>query len=389
MKRLLVLTAGELTRDPRARRAVQSARSRDWEVLGLCISAEAADTLEGVRVTRIEGSALDRALRGAGLGGMRRSPMPMREIRGIYRLLRHAAAAVRLFRAGRRLGPVDVIHANDFDTLPAGRMLASALGARLVYDAHEIYTQQDVDPPRLYVALVVAAERFLAARADAVITVNEQIADELRELLRLDARPIVVMNCAALDPSEPDFASTGPLRVVYQGAIGPGRFLDDLFALAERAPGIHLTLRVKGADITALRRLVGQHGLADHVEIADPVAPSALVEALRGYHVGVMINRRVTRNDEFALPNKLFEYLMAGLAVVGPDLPSLRELIDREEVGMTFPPGDVDALAKVLIRLDEDRELLSELRQRARRAAVTRLNAESQADQLELAWTNG
>jgi glycosyltransferase involved in cell wall biosynthesis len=136
-----------------------------------------------------------------------------------------------------------------------------------------------------------------------------------------------------------------------------------------------------------LREIVSREGLADRVEIAEPVAPDALVEALRGFHVGLVINRPVTRNDLLVLPNKLFEYLMAGVAVVAPALPSLRGLIEREHVGLTFAPGDTDALGAALLRLQDDRELLARLRRRAREAAVTRLNAEAQAGLLEHAWS--
>jgi glycogen(starch) synthase len=387
VRRLLVLTTGELTRDPRARRAVQSAGRYGYDVVGLCVSAEEPDVLEGVDVTRVQRFAFDAALRGAGLGGMRRSSLPVRELRGLYRVLRHVVVTLQLVRAGRRLNPVDVIHANDFDTLPAAFVLARTMGARLVYDAHEIYTQQEACPAKLYTAVIVAIERALAGRADAVITVNDEIAQELRQLLRLKAQPLVVMNCAALDPVEPDHQSTGRMRVVYQGAMGPGRQIEDLLDMAEHAPGIHLTIRVIGTDLEALSASVAERELEDRVEIATPVAPSALVEALRGHHVGLMINRPITRNDEFALPNKLFEYLMAGLAVVGPDLPCLHALITGQEVGLTFEPGNTDDLANVLMGLDADRELLSRLRGRARHIAVTHLNAETQAVVLECAWS--
>ncbi|HEY8315720.1 MAG TPA: glycosyltransferase [Gaiellaceae bacterium] len=386
MERLLILTAGELTRDPRARRAAEAARARGLDVAGLCTSGETVVALDGVPVMRIGAVRVERVLRGAGLGGATPSSALVRELRGLYRVLRHIVMTLRLMAAGRRLGRFDAVHANDFDTLPAGYVLAHRLGARLVYDTHEIYTLQETNPPRLYGRAVLAAERFLAKRADAVLTVNEEISDELRTLLRLDARPVVVLNCTALDPVEPDLDSGGPLRAVYQGAMGPGRFLDDLLAAAEAAPGIRLTIRVKGADSVTMREIVSRRGLAGRVDIADPVSPEHLVGALRGFHVGLVINRPVTRNDELVLPNKLFEYLMAGAAVVAPALPSLSGLIEREHVGLTYPPGDTAALGAALTRLDQDRELLAVLRRDARAAAFSRLNAEAQAGLLEHAW---
>ena len=81
------------------------------------------------------------------------------------------------------------------------------------------------------------------------------------------------------------------------------------------------------------------------VAVEEPVPPGELVHALARHEVGVVINRPVTRNDELVLPNKLFEYLMAGLAVVAPRLPGMAPLVQGEQLGMMFEPGRPDQLA--------------------------------------------
>jgi glycosyltransferase involved in cell wall biosynthesis len=168
--------------------------------------------------------------------------------------------------------------------------------------------------------------------------------------------------------------------------MGPGRLLGDLLAAVERSVGASLTIRVTGADLAAYRALVASRGLDDRVEVAEPVPPDGLVAALRGFDVGLIINRPVTRNDELVLPNKLFEYLMAGLAVAVPNLPSVGALVEREGVGLTVPPADPAALGGALSRLAGDRELLARLRARARVVALEQYNAEAQAHQLARAW---
>jgi glycosyltransferase involved in cell wall biosynthesis len=77
---------------------------------------------------------------------------------------------------------------------------------------------------------------------------------------------------------------------------------------------------------------------------------------------------------------------MAGLAVVAPRLESLGPLLEGERVGVTYEPGRPDRLAAALARLAADRELLLELRGRARELALTRLNAEAAAGTLLAAW---
>jgi glycosyltransferase involved in cell wall biosynthesis len=388
--RLLILTPAELSRDPRARRAALTAQARGIDVVGLCgqVSGLAPIALVGVPIVRVGGERLAAGLRSAGLGGMAKDDgVLVREARGLYRLGRLGRLTAGLVRAGRKLGRFDVVHANDLDTLPAAALLARRSGARLVYDAHELYTTQEPDPPRAHRRASASLEGSLARRADVVSTVSEPIADELRRRLRLAETPQVVLNCPPLVdvPVEPP-AEGAPLAVVYQGAMGPGRPLEDLLVAAAYAPGAHLTLRIASADPALLRQEVERRGLAN-AEVVEPVSPDVLVEALAGFEVGLVINRPVTQNDELVLPNKLFEYLMAGLAVAAPRLPGLTPVVDGERAGVTFEPGRPDLLGTALQQLSADPERVLGLRRNARRLAVERYNAEAQAEALVRLWS--
>jgi glycosyltransferase involved in cell wall biosynthesis len=163
--------------------------------------------------------------------------------------------------------------------------------------------------------------------------------------------------------------------------MGPGRPLEDLLVAAEHAPDVRFTLRVAGADPLALREAAAH---LPNVEVVDPVPPDRLVEALRGYDVGLVINRPVTRNDELVFPNKLFEYLMAGLAVAVPRLPGMAPLVEGERIGVTYEPGRPELLGKALAGLD--RAAVAELQLQARDLALSQLNAETQAGVLERVW---
>jgi glycogen(starch) synthase len=386
--RLLLIAPAELTRDPRARRQASAGQRLGWRVVGLSgrISGEQPVALDGVTVVRVGRSGRPSEQWQAGKAARRENPVE-RELRGAYRLARLALRTTQLVRGGRALGHVDVVHANDVDTLPAGWLLARWSAARLVYDAHELYAEFEVDAPRVYGAALRAIERALARRADAVVTVSDPLAGELERRLGLLRRPLVVLNAPDVDAREPEPEPTpdGKLRVVYQGGFGSGRPLDDLLEAIRLAPRALLTLRVARADPALLRRRVAATGLSDRVAVRDTVSPDRAVEALAGHDVGLVFDRPVTRNAELSLPNKLFEYLMAGLAVVAPRLPGL-ELVEREQVGLTYEPGQPVALAHRLEELAGDRRQLETLRANARSAAVERYNAGAQAERLAAAW---
>jgi glycogen(starch) synthase len=385
--RLLLLTPAEVTRDVRARREAAAALARGYDVVAACgrISGEAPVPLEGVRIERA--GRPGRAKRSWTGGGDIRPPRgrALREMRGLLRLARLCVRTAGLVAAGRRLGPARIVHANDLDTLPAGYLLARVWGARLVYDAHELYSEFEAQPPRLTRRLMLTLEGALARRADAVVTVSEGIARELVVRLRLRRTPLVVVNAPAREERPLHFAHEGPLRCVYQGRLGPGRDLDDLLAAAD-ADGVELSIRIPLVDPRELRETVAARALRGRVKVLEPVPPDRVLDALAEFEVGLIFDRPQSRNSELSLPNKLFEYLMAGLAVVAPRLESLGPLLEGERVGVTFEPGDLDGLIRSLERLAADRELVSELRRRARALALDQMNADVAADTLAAAW---
>ena len=387
MPRLLLLTPDELTRDVRAVRSAEAAIERGYEVAGVCLRLSGSEPvpLEGVRVVRAGRAGSAHRLWGGTPGARRRGGVVTAELRGILRLARLFVRTASLIRASRRLGRASVVHANDLDTLPAGYLLARGWRARLVYDAHELYSEFDAPVPRLTRRLTLALEGTLARRADAVVTVSDGIAAELVQRLRLTRTPFVVVNAPRRADIIPRPANGGPLRAVYQGRLGPGRDLGDLLAAAG-ADGVELSLRIPLADVDALRATVAQRGLADRVRVLDPVDPADVLDALLEFEVGILFDRPQTRNGELSMPNKLFEYLMAGLAVVAPRLETIGPLLEDERVGLTYPPGDPKALAATLERLVADRPLLDELRVRARELAMTRLNADVAVETLAQAW---
>jgi glycogen(starch) synthase len=384
--RLLVLTPAELSRDIRARRQVAVARSAGFEVVGACgrISGEDPVPLDGVPVARAGRAGRIHSDWASGRGP-RSVGVAERELRGVGRLARLLWRTAQLVRAGGRHGRVDVVHANDLDTLPAAFLLARRSGARLVYDAHELYSEFQAPSPPLARRLTLALERMLARRAESVVTVSDGIARELVPRLRLRSEPLVVMNAPTRVDEPLRRFEGGPLRVVYQGRLGPGRPLDDLLAGLPES-GVELTLRIPLADPEELRAAVESRGLGDRVRVLEPVPPADVLEALRDFEVGVIFDRPLSRNSELTLPNKLFEYLMAGLAVVVPRLETIGPFIEREDVGVAFEPGRLEDMARALAELAADRPRLLQIRERALELARSRLNAETQAKTLRQAW---
>ncbi|HWE61188.1 MAG TPA: glycosyltransferase [Chloroflexota bacterium] len=308
-------------------------------------------------------------------GGVRQA---VRDLWTVAMLLRNNIGVFRQFRGvGARL-----VHANDLNVLFCGYLLARAWKARLIYDSHELWTALDTGVSPLHQRLMRLLEGWLIRRADAVITVNSAIAAELARMYGIPT-PVVVMNC----PEAPSSGACSPLddstaapalcservTAIYQGNLSYREpHLETMLAEVALVDAVAFTIRGPGAISASLQERIDE---ADNVRLLPPVPMAEAIEALQGYDIGVVPYLPVNRHFLLCSPNKLFDYMMAGTAVVCSDLPVLREVVSGAECGLLYDPARPGALAEALRRLCGDRDLLARFKANARRAARERYNA--------------
>jgi glycosyltransferase involved in cell wall biosynthesis len=305
------------------------------------------------------------------------SAEPPRPLRRLPAGLRRLAFMAKFVAGVRRLRP-DVVHAHDAAMLAPGLVGARLTRARLVYDSHELATGVPYRK-RLWAWFVGALERAVIRRCDGVITVSDGIADRLEQLHGLDERPLVVRNL----PDLPGPEGKGRLRkrlgvgdvplVLHQGAPARDRGCEQLVQAMVRVQDAHLVFLGDGGD-----RGYGAHlaGLAEECGVRKRVhfVPSVPLHELLSYtseaDVGVSLLEGTCENHRLALPNKVFEYVAAGIPVVASDLPELGRLVEDHGIGWTVDPDELTELASVLQSAVE-RRAGSELRARLDRARTT------------------
>ncbi|MFB3131182.1 MAG: glycosyltransferase family 4 protein [Rhodothermales bacterium] len=269
----------------------------------------------------------------------------------------------RLFAQAARQIPARVYHASDLYTLPALHAAAQRHGGRLVYDARELYPFVASTARRPWVR---GFWRFVEGRhirhADAVFTVSESIADRLAQTYGVP-RPLVLHNV----PPYRAVTSSGYLRaqtgaapdtvvLLHQGQIQRGRGGALLADAMREVQGAVLVFLGGGSLKPTLQQQVATVGLGDRVRFLDPVPPDALLPVTASADVGITLLEDTCLNHRFALPNKLFEYLMARLPVLASDLPEIRGVVETFDVGCVVDPADRAALVKMLQHMVDDNE---------------------------------
>jgi len=287
-----------------------------------------------------------------------------------------------------RQEPADIYHAHDLNTLPVAYWAARRYGGKLVYDSHELYTETSNLSHTERVVLRFF-EGILIRRCKAVITVNHSIARELADRYRIEL-PIVIMNCPVLlnHTCSTDFlrAKLGIRKeealVLYQGGFLPHRGLENLIAAIAMLPEVKLVMMGWGRLEEDLRALADAMGLiGKRVFFLPPVPQNELLLWTSSADVGVIAYRNVGLNNYYSLPNKLFEYIAAGIPVVASDFPELRRVIEEFQVGCTFNPDDPKDIARAITWVLEDEQRLAKLKENARKAAAV-LNWENEEKKL-------
>ncbi len=285
----------------------------------------------------------------------------------------------RLFFYLLRLSP-DVFVANDLDTLPANFLASWLLRKPLIYDSHEYFTEVPELIGRPFVRAVwKGIEKILVPRVDAAYTVCEMIAEVYREMYGVDFKVVrnlpVCEQTQAVQPEEPK-KETDQKIILYQGALNLGRGLEAAIRAMSYLEGAVLWIAGDG-DITAqLKQMVDELKLEEKVKFLGRLPLQQLQEVTCQADLGISLEEDLGLNYRFALPNKLFDYIQAGVPVLVSNLPEMKRIVEHYRIGAIAETHQRKELAEVIKTALFDQE----------RRSVWKKNLPIAA--LELCWEN-
>lgn len=271
-------------------------------------------------------------------------------------------------------------HASDVYVLPACASRARQTGSPWSYDSRELYAHVAATAGRPWVSWFwrLLEGRYIRG-ARVVFTVSDRIADHLAAAYGME-RPTVVHNAplaassrAVVHPAIPHpsiretFPGIGPAPIVlHLGQMRRARGLTHLVRAMPSVPHAHLVFLGYGPERAALESLVEEMGLTERIHFMDAVPPSMVPRVASDANLGVALLEDSCLNHRYALPNKLFEYIAAGLPVVASDLPEMRTVLESVGAGVTVQPEDHMELAGAIqYVLDHPTEFRDGVRQAA------------------------
>ena len=230
-------------------------------------------------------------------------------------------------------------------------------------------------------------------RADAVITVCGSIARELETEFPGGREVELVRNIptySALGDADSGTDIRDLIRCpsdtfvfLWQGGLGRTRLIEPIIeAMGEVDDAV---LVIRGPGIEAFQKsylqIARRGGFLDRVFCLPPVPSSRVVEEAASADVGIWSLPNIAKNFYYALPNKVFEYLAAGLPIIGAHFPEVKQIVDSYEVGAVFDPYEPRSIACAMRTLSADRSFYARCKANVPRA-LSGLNAATEWDNL-------
>jgi len=301
----------------------------------------------------------------------------------------YAAYNIRLFLY-LLFNRADVLFSNDLDTLPANYLIAKLKGCSLVYDSHEYYTGvPELENRPLVKGFWKFIERRIFPRLKIVITVNDSIA-ELYEK-EYGKRPVVIRNVpVSVNLPFREFSKTA-LRnqlglpvdrkiFILQGAgINVERGAEEALEAMRYIDNALLIILGGGDVMNTLQNLVERYHLEHKVLFVPRMAYDKMMLYTAASDLGLSLDKNTNLNYRFSLPNKIFDYIQAGIPVLASRLPEVEKIIAGYDIGNFINSHDPEHIADRLNSMLSDSETLARWLKNLQLAAIE-LNWEKESE---------
>ena len=271
----------------------------------------------------------------------------------------------------------DILWANDLDTvLPC--FLVSKLRRQLfIVDSHELFTEvPELSKSPIKKSIWLFIEKNVAVKADVFITVNQSLARIFQQ--KYGINPKVVRNV----PKRIDLAPAhsrnlihipeGDLLVVIQGSgINKGRGLDETLDGISTLNGVSLLIIGGGNAIDEAKLKTKTLGIQSKVHFIARVPYQEMMRYTQMASIGLAFDADPCLNFHYALPNKIFDYFHAGIAVISGPQPEISNLVSTYECGYLMKQITPESIRWAITFYQKHPDLLATHQRNSKKAAET------------------
>jgi glycosyltransferase involved in cell wall biosynthesis len=286
---------------------------------------------------------------------LRTRKLPKYKVFQIFKYLEFMIRSVNKFKG------IDLVHCNDLNALPIGVILGK-LNRRIkvVYDAHEFEIHRSGGQSALSIKANFYLENALIKHADMVTVTSEANVREYVKMYNIP-RPGIVLNC----PPYRDVVDSGNIFrekfgiqsdtvvFLYQGLLAQSRGISVMLEAFSKIKDSSACIVFMGyGDLEG--EVVTYSNSHANIFFHPAVPPEQLIRYTSSADFGLIFMANTCANHNYALPNKLFEYVMSGLPTVSTKLEEIERVMVEHNLGLVAKGEDAQSLYDSVTTLSID-----------------------------------
>lgn len=265
----------------------------------------------------------------------------------------------------------DVYWSNDLDTLLANYMASKWKKKKLIFDSHEYFTEvpELINRPKTQ-RFWKRIEQKILPKLKNVTTVSQSIANLYQQEYGIDVK--LLRNVPKLQKTVFEVENLkidNKKIIIYQGAINVNRGIEFMVKAMNYLDNHILYLIGKGDISKQIATLIKIEKLENKVKMLGEVPYEKLHSYTIQASLGLSLEEDKGLNYQFALPNKMFNYIHANVPVLVSNLPEMESLLNQYQVGETIATHEPQQIAKKIEEMLNNKTLLNSYKENCKKAA--------------------
>ena len=324
MKHIIISVTNDISTDRRVLKVARSWHDKGYEVL-----------LVGRRLKNSQPLLL---------------PFKYKRLRFLFNrsALFYAAYNIRLFFL-LLFSKVDIMLANDTDTLIANYLASKIRRKKLIFDAHELFPEVPELAHRPKVKQVwEKIENWIFPHLKHCYTVCQPIADYYNKKYNINMQVVRNVPHYSQPFGEKLLDYSGRKIILYQGALNVGRGLEWIIDAMPLVNNAVFVIIGDGDIANHLKEKVSKLNLNNKVFFLGSISGSELHKYTPSADLGVCLLKNRGLNYYYSLPNRIFDYLHAGVPVLATNFPEISNIVKTYNTGILINKYEPKYLAEVI-----------------------------------------
>ncbi len=269
----------------------------------------------------------------------------------------------------------DIVTSNDLDTLLANFLASKIKRKPIVYDSHEYFTEvpEIVNRP-LVQKIWKIIEQLIFPKLEYIFTVNNSIATLFEN--KYNKRPVVVRNIPfgakliqRLNRNDLKLPNNKFILILQGSGINIHRGAEEAVEAMKYIENAILLIIGDGDVINILKEMTTKMSISEKVVFIPRIEYSTLMQYTLNSDIGLTLDKDTNVNYRYSLPNKLFDYIRAGIPILSSDLVETKKLILKYNIGDIIPNHNPNSIADKINYIMKNTDKIEEWKENAKNAS--------------------